>query len=109
RLAALEQRIDDVDHLAVRLDRHLPLVENAIESQNAELRSGARDRAQVHAELRRLREELERTQRQLDGLRRRDAVTAEAAAPAAPAPPAVSDGQADLRLGFHCGSAELPD
>jgi hypothetical protein len=90
RLEALEQRIDDVDQLAVRLDRHLPIVENAIESQNAELRTGARDRAQVHAELRRLRDELERTQRQVDALARQGAVAPEITAPAAPAVPAAS-------------------
>jgi hypothetical protein len=61
-------RIDEVRHMAVRLDRHLPLVTNAIESQNAELRAAARHRAEVRAELDRLRDDLQRTQQQVEAL-----------------------------------------
>ena len=69
RFTEIGQRVDELSALAVRLDKHLPIVESAIESQNAVLRAAARDRAAARAELERLKEELARAQSQIDALR----------------------------------------
>jgi chromosome segregation ATPase len=66
----LSKRIDDLNELVVRLDRRLPLIENAIESQNAMLRSRPLDMAEVREQLQGLQEELVDTQRQVELLRR---------------------------------------
>jgi hypothetical protein len=65
----ISKRVDELSDLVIRLDRHLPLVENAMESQNAELRSWARRDAEFRAELQCLRDELLRTRRELEALR----------------------------------------
>jgi hypothetical protein len=119
RIDALDRRVDEVNHLAVRVDRHLPLVENAIKSQNAELRGAARERLEVRAELERLRADLECTQRQLNALRagsRPASAVGEAATevPATPPVPPISSTlrvaqRGELRLNFHCGSPDAPD
>ncbi len=58
-----------IDELAVRVDRHLPIIENVIESQNAELRSRARERVELRADLERMRDDLNRVRREIDALR----------------------------------------
>ena len=89
RFTEVGQRIDELSELAVRLDKHLPIVENAIESQNAVLRAAARERAAARAELERLKEELARAQGQIDALREEilplTAGSPDAAAPDEPA------------------------
>jgi DNA repair ATPase RecN len=74
RIDEMNRRVDELSELTERLDRHLPIVENAIESQNAELRSRARSEVDVRAEMDRLREDLARAQQQIDAIRR-DAAT----------------------------------
>ena len=102
-LRPILRRIDEVNELAVRLDRHLPIIENAIQSQNAELRSRARSEANVRAELDRLGEELAHTRRQVEELR-------QAATPTPPVdpPPAIRLARLrpgdELRLHFTCGA-----
>jgi len=92
------QRIDEVRHIAVELDRALPLVRNSIESQNAELRAAARYRADVRAELDQIQENLLRTHLQIEALRDELALTI--GAPSVPLPVSATDGTRGLRLCF---------
>jgi len=69
RIEDAERRLDEVSELAVRLDRYLPLVTSSIEAQNAELRAGIRDRAEVRAELQKLAADVMSLQRQIEALR----------------------------------------
>jgi hypothetical protein len=119
RIDALARRVDEVEYLAVRMDRHLPLVENAIKSQNSELRGVARERAQIRADLERLRTDLEYTQQHVQALRAASAAESTVAAPApaaSVAPPLIPDlttwveaERRELRLNFHCGVSDAPD
>jgi len=68
-LRPVYRRMDEIARLAERVDRHLPIVENVIESQNADLRARTRESAEIRAELGRLREDLVEVRRQLDELR----------------------------------------
>jgi transposase len=69
RLDEAAVRLDEVNDLAVRLDRHLPLIENAITSQNADLRASAREQGRIRAEVDQLKDDLVRTQKQIESLR----------------------------------------
>ncbi len=107
RIEEAERRIDEVNQLAVRLDRHLPIVENLIESQNTELRSGAREGTEVRTELGRLKDELVRTQNQVQALREDVALTFNASPPAAvPVEPAAMT-QLKQQLGHQAGDLRL--
>ena len=64
------RRIEQVSDRTEEVRRHLPLVENAIESQNAELRSRARADSDLRAELASVKAELIRISQQLDALQR---------------------------------------
>src|SRR3989442_2929612 len=107
RIEEAERRIDEVNQLAVRLDQHLPIVENVIESQNAELRSGAREGTEVRAELGRLKDELVRTQNQIQTLREDFALTFTSSSPAAVPvePPAMT--QLKHEVGHQAGDLRL--
>jgi hypothetical protein len=69
RIEDVDRRTGEVEDLAVRLDRQLPAVESAIESQNTELRSRARGAVEFRAEVERMKSELARTRLQLESLR----------------------------------------
>jgi chromosome segregation ATPase len=69
RLDRMQRQIDELDRLAKRLDRHLPIVENLIDSHNATLRTSARDVAQLRADLERAQSELRQALSQVDRLR----------------------------------------
>jgi hypothetical protein len=104
RIERLEDRVDGVNDLAVRLDHHLPIVESLIESQNSTLRVAARDAIALRAELDRLRSEVE-------ALRARPAVAALPVSPPAAqvAGQRLAAGDGDLRLEFGSDSQCLPD
>lgn len=68
-LEPILRRVDETRHIAVELDRALPLVRSSIESQNAELRASERHRIELRAELDRVQEDLARAQQQIEALR----------------------------------------
>lgn len=119
RFEEVGRRLDEVGQMTVRLDRHLPVVENVIESHNAELRSAERDRAAVRAELDRLKDELGRARRQIEALRD-DVAALSIGGSGAPEPvpdepaalsPATSwpgEQEGELRLDFCCGPDTVP-
>ncbi len=116
RIDALRRRVDEV---ADRMDRHLPVIENEIESQNALLRSSTRDAIQLRAELERLRDDLVKAQRQIDILREDFDLAAPASAPmsAMTAEPETTsrsvrrleEHSGELHLAFAYGPQSLPD
>lgn len=68
-LGPVLRRIEQVNERTEEVRRRLPLVENVIESQNAELRSRARADSDLRAELASVKAELARISQQLDALK----------------------------------------
>jgi hypothetical protein len=119
RFEAVEKRLDEVQDLAVRLDRHLPILENVIESQNAELRSQTRSPGDVSAELAALKQDLARTRLEVQALQRHVSSpgtpaqqTAEPGVEASAVPLRAGHGGdedgRDLRLDFCFGAESAP-
>jgi hypothetical protein len=66
RIEKLEDRLNDVSELVRRVDRHLPIVESVILSENSALRRAAREDIALRAEVDRLRREVEALRERLD-------------------------------------------
>lgn len=116
RMDAMNVRIDE---LAEHVHRHLPIIENAIESQNAELRARARKAAVEQSELDRLRDDLTQTRQQVEALQRRLGLVATATqldprpqrVEAVPSPAQAEHLEAEggeLRVNFCCGPQSMP-